>query len=284
MTGTPALPADVAAAAASASQELAWIKVADLRIDPRYQRPLDVKRVRRMAKDFDVDAFGVLLVSRRADQSLWLIDGQHRQSLMFEIGYGDQTVACLVYDGLTFEQEARVFRLANSGSRPNALALFKAALAEGDPEANDIDRTIRRVGLQVGSGGNQRTIQAIAAVRRVYREGGGLILERVLRHIVEAWGSNSSNFQADIILGLALLEKRYAKLSVDRERLRQQLATVTPVNLLATGRARKDSGSGNIWADEIPDQVVKLYNKGIRTESKKLPAWERRTNVREVWT
>jgi hypothetical protein len=283
VTNIPALPADVLAAASQTNQELMWLRVTDLRVDPRYQRQLDMKRVRKMAKDFDLDAFGVLYVSRRADGGLWLIDGQHRQAVMFEIGYSDQSVPCLVFDGLAFEQEARIFRLANSGSRPNALSLFKAALAEGDPQAADIDRTVRSCGLQIGSGGSHRTIGAIQAVRRVHREAGGLTLKRVLNTIVESWGSAATNFQSDIILALGLIEKRYGK-EFNRDRLRQQLTTEVPEQLLARARARKRSGSGNIWATEVPELIVDLYNKGLQKNSKnRLRDWERKGD-REVWT
>lgn len=284
MTPTPSLPAHVAAAAQSAAQSLEWLKAADLRVDVRYQRPLDIKRVRRMANKFDADAFGVLYVSRRADDGLWLIDGQHRQALLHEIGWGDQTAACLVFSGLAFEDEARIFRLSNSGSRPNALALYKAELAEGGAEANEIDAIVRRTGLQVGAGGAQRTIQAVAALRTVYNKAGGFILGRTLRCILDAWGSDSSNFQADIIQGLAILQKRYQQgHAIDVEALARQLSKTTPNELLAKGRARRLSGSGSIWATEIPDQLVTLYNKAFRVEGKKLPRWEPR-HSRETWS
>ena len=288
MTPTPSLPAAIAQEAGGANQSLEWLKASDLRVDPRYQRALDMKRVRKMARDFDADAFGVLLVSRRSDSGLWLIDGQHRQALLHEIGWGDQTAACLIFSGLTLEAEARIFRLSNSGSQPNALAKFKAALVEGDAEAREIDNIVRRCGLQIGAGGNQRTLQAVAALRTAYNKGGGFLLEQALRCIMAAWGSDSSNFQADIILGLTLIQKRYRKdRPIDMEKLARQLQRTTANDLLAKGRARKATGSGSLWATEIPDQLVALYNKSFRgagAEARKLPRWEPRTNVREVWT
>lgn len=47
------------------------------------------------------------------------------------------------------------------------------------------------------------------------------------------------------------------------------------------------SRSGSLWATEIPEQLVTYYNKSFRgagAEARKLPRWEPRTNVREVWS
>lgn len=284
----PSLPADVAEVATGANQSLEWVKATDLRVDPRYQRPLDMKRVRKIARDFDADAFGVLLVSKRADGGLWLIDGQHRQAVLHEIGWGDQTAACLIFSGLTLENEARIFILSNSGSQPNALAKFKAALIEGEGGAVEIDNIVRRVGLQIGAGGNQRTLQAVAALRKAYDKGGSFMLERTLRCILAAWGSDSQNFQADIIQGLTLFQKRYNRdHPIDMDKLATQLQRTTVNDLLSKGRARKVSGSGSLWATEIPEQLVTYYNKSFRgqnAEARKLPRWEPRTNVREIWS
>lgn len=288
MTPTPSLPADIVQVAQGGNQSLEWLKASDLRVDPRYQRPLDMKRVRKMARVFNADAFGVLYVSKRADGGYWLIDGQHRQALLHEIGWGDQTAACMVFSGLTLEAEAEIFILSNSGSQPNALAKFKAALTQQEPQAVEIDRIVRRCGLQVGAGGNQRTLQAVAALRRAYDKGGSFMLERTLRCILDAWGSDSSNFQADLILGLTLFQKRYNRdQPIDMAKLATQIAKTTPNDLLARARARRPSGSGSIWATEIPDLLVTHYNKSFRgagAEARKLPRWEPRTNVREIWT
>jgi hypothetical protein len=264
-------------------QELDWLPVADLRVDHSYQRPLDMKRVRKMAAEFDLDAYGSLIVSRRADGGLWTIDGQHRVALMHEIGWGDQTAPCLVHTGLTIQQEAKIFAMANDGSRPNALAKFRAKLVEGDPTIADINRTVRACGLQVTPGIGAGHVQAAAALQTVYSKAGGLVLTHVLRHILAAWGNASTNFQSDILLALALFEVRYKATGFDVKRLRECMSTTTPNQLMATARSRKESGAGSIWT-EIPSQLVERYNKRLpKGGPRRLPDWERRTNVREVW-
>ena len=281
---TPTTEAAAAVIETAASQRLDWLPVANLRVDHTYQRPLDHKRVKRMAKDPDLDAFGTLIISERADGSFWCIDGQHRIALFHELGWGDQTAPCIILTGLEIPQEARIFTLANSGSNPNALAKFRAQLVEGDPKAVDINRTVRKCGLTVASGNAPGYIQAVAALKTVHDRAGGLVLERVLRHIVNAWGNDATNFQADILLALALIERRYRQPGIDPALLRTGLQKHTPNQLLAQARARKATGSGSVWANELPEAIVVAYNKATRSPSKKLAKWELRTNVREVWT
>lgn len=265
------------------AKEQMWLPVKSLRVDPTYQRPLDNQRVRRMAKEFDLDALGTIEVSRRNDGQLFVIDGQHRISALFVIGFGEEKVPCLIHYGLSLEEEARIFRMRNTAVRPNSFAMFRAELAEGGNEAVDIEQTVRRCGLEITQGANRGTIQAVSALRRVYRNTGGLVLERTLRLIISAWGTQSFNFQADLLVALALVQKRYG-VELDRDRLIHQLGTVTANSLLAQARATKvniTASSGSLWAQALPELIVALYNKNLRV--KRLPDWERRTNVREVW-
>lgn len=265
------------------AKEQQWLHVKVLRVDPTYQRPVDQVRVRRMARNFDIDALGTIEVSRRRDGSFFIIDGQHRIATMFEIGWSDQKVPCLVHFGLSVEDEARIYRLRNDAVRPNSFAIFRAGLTEGNAECIDIDRTVRHCGLQIATGGNRGNVQAVSALTKVYRNAGGLVLERTLRCITSAWGTQSSNFQADILISVGLVLNRLGD-TVDRDRLAAVLATVTPTSLLAQARSTKiaiSTGTGSIGLTVLPEIIVNLYNKGLRKN--KLPDWERRTNVREVW-
>lgn len=265
------------------AKEQIWLHVKVLRTDPTYQRPIDQQRVRRMGREFDPDALGTIEVSRRPDGQYFIIDGQHRIAALFEIGWADQKVPCLVHYNLSIKEEAKIFRLRNNAVKPNSFSMFRAELAEGGAEAADIDKTVRRCGLEVAVGGSKGNVQAVSALRKVYNNTGGLVLERTLRCITTAWGRDSSNFQADLLVSIGLVLKRYGT-SLDRDRLAAVLATTTPINLLASARSTKvnvNAGSGSIGISTLPEIIVGLYNKGLRKNQ--LAVWERRTNVKEVW-
>lgn len=257
-----------------------WLYIKALRFGAVYQRPIDHPRVVRLARNFDLDALGTIEVSRRKDGSFWIIDGQHRVSALIELGFGDDRVPCLIHSGLTIEEEAKIYRLRNTAVRPNSYAMFRAELAEQGPEAVDIDRIVRRCGLNIQMGGGRGNVMAVSALRKCYRHAGALTLERTLRIILAAWGADSTNFQADLLVGLAIVQKRYGD-DLDRERLVKVLADTTSQAIVAKGRAMK-LNQGSLGLTTIPELVVALYNKNLRKA--KLPEWERRTNVREVWS
>src|SRR6187549_648827 len=69
--------------------QVTWLRVDRLTVDPAvgggYQRALNPRKVKAIAKELDPDALGVLTVSRREDGSLVIIDGQQRQGALMSI-------------------------------------------------------------------------------------------------------------------------------------------------------------------------------------------------------
>lgn len=259
-----------------------WLPVSTLRVDHSYQRPLDPIRVRNMAESFDPDALGTLTVSLRLAGGHWVIDGQHRVAMLRAMGWDDQQAPCLVHTGLTPEDEARIFQKANSARRPGALALFRAGVKAGEPIATDIDRIVKSLGLEVRPGNADGNLQAVTALVKIYTKAGSDYLEPVLRIIRGAWGLESGSYQAEILQALALVLKRYGD-AVDHDKMRTALRGTVPHTLLAAARAAKTPGAGSLVMGTLPDQIIARYNQVARGP-KRLPQWERRTNVREVWS
>src|SRR5260370_36040238 len=90
---------------------------------PRYQRTLDEKRAIEIAKDFDFRAVGVPLVSNR-DGALWIVDGQHRVTMLLQRGYEEWP--CEVLNDLKYEDEAVLFVRRNNMKVPPVLVTFNA--------------------------------------------------------------------------------------------------------------------------------------------------------------
>jgi hypothetical protein len=80
--------------------------------DPTYQRDLDTRRAVEMAGTFDRRLLGVLDVSRRDDGRYAILDGQHRHATVVAVTPLAHVV-CNVYEGLTVEDEARLFHELN---------------------------------------------------------------------------------------------------------------------------------------------------------------------------
>src|SRR4051812_31723657 len=86
-----------------------WIRASRLAVDASYQRPRNERKIRKIANNFDPDALGVLYVSKRADGTYVILDGQQRHAALIEMGWQDQQVPCHVYTGLSVADEARLF-------------------------------------------------------------------------------------------------------------------------------------------------------------------------------
>ncbi len=93
--------------------EIIGVAVGALRIEPRYQRPLDSRRVRHMAEHLDASQLGVIEVHRRPDSSLVVLDGQHRARAVLDSRGPEAVVMAHVVEGLTVAQEAERFLALN---------------------------------------------------------------------------------------------------------------------------------------------------------------------------
>jgi hypothetical protein len=97
------------------SDDLVELCVNDLRVDSSYHRPLCHRFLLEAGENFNPELFGVLYVNRRADGSLWVIDGHRRFWLALGL-LGDGTrIPCLVTrQPLSIREEAECFIVLNA--------------------------------------------------------------------------------------------------------------------------------------------------------------------------
>jgi hypothetical protein len=93
--------------------EFKLIQKESLNVDQAYQRARNDKKAQTIASAFNWRQFGVLMVSRREDGSMWVYDGQHR--LDAALKRSDVThVPCLIFRHVSVKNEARSFVDGNS--------------------------------------------------------------------------------------------------------------------------------------------------------------------------
>ncbi len=130
-----------------------WIHLHRLSIDTTYQRSTDNAASRRLiesiATKFDWRLCAPLVVSRRANEMLTIIDGQHRWLAACRRDDIPQ-LPCCVFRYESTEEEARMFIVANRARKPiNRLDDFYAALAAADEDALEIEELVTGAGLSV---------------------------------------------------------------------------------------------------------------------------------------
>jgi hypothetical protein len=175
-----------------------YLKIADLNVDPSYQRRLYETRIANITGRFDPDLIQTIVVSRREDGTLWLLDGQHRVEALRRLG--KSVVLADVREGLSHEREAILFWRLNSGSsRPTSFEQFQARLTGLEPIAVGISKVVEKHGYHVGRVAEPGGIQATSALETVYNMGR---LDKVLSILSTAWPMDRMARESAVIMGL----------------------------------------------------------------------------------
>jgi hypothetical protein len=253
------------------SSTLRYVNISELRIDPEAQRRLDPNWVKAHVSKFDPDQLGYIVVNKRADGKLYVIDGQHRVELLRAVGWGDQSIQCECFDGQTQANEAALFLRRNDRKSVRTFDKFRVSVTSGDDMHTDIDRIVRHQGLTVSDQCLEGHVVAVAALQRVY-SGAGIgsakegpaALARTLKTIQRAWGKGASGFQGHLISGLGMVQLRYNG-KLDQEALAEKLAPFPggAPGLLGKAKAIQDM-RGRPLHHCVASVIVDTYNKGRR--------------------
>jgi hypothetical protein len=198
-----------------------------LRVDalsqaPEFARPLRPHWVASLARTWNPRLCGEVLVSKRPDGSYRLLTGNHRWAAKLLRKEGADFFNCLVYYGLTVEEEAEVY-LAQDKNRLRHTAAddFLAMVTQGDPVALGIQAIVDDLGLHItpyGLAGYGKTrIRAVSALLRTWETAGAGPLEKSLELIRDEWlpgvsggPSRRTAFSEATILPLAVFIKLYS--------------------------------------------------------------------------
>jgi hypothetical protein len=124
---------------AGAAPMLQWLRIADLIVDPSYQRPIvgrGHQNVNQIARTFSWSCFAPVVVSPIEGGRFAIIDGQHRTTAAAILGF--ESVPCQVVVAAR-EEQAAAFKAINGTTTPiSQMALQAAALVANEPGAVQI--------------------------------------------------------------------------------------------------------------------------------------------------
>lgn len=127
------------AVSAGPAPMLQWLPIAELVVDPSYQRPLCGRgrsNVERIAQAFNWCFFAPVVVSPVTGGKFAIIDGQHRTTAAALVGF--DTVPCQVVIAGQSEQAA-AFKAINGDTTPmSRMALHAAGVIANEPHAVEI--------------------------------------------------------------------------------------------------------------------------------------------------
>lgn len=245
--------------------QLRWVPVNKMRILPEAQRNLNQGRVDKIAASFNPELVDTFIVNER-DGVFWVIDGQHREAALEQLGMGDFQVQSWVYVNLTDEEMAELFLGKNDQLAVDSFTRFRVGVAAGRTAEVAITKVVESEGLVITRNNVPGAVQAVAAMRFVYNNSGAAGLRQVIITIRDTLGD--MGFREEIIRGLGLLYDRY---DVDHGRLATRLAKVHGGASGILGRAMElRLRTGRQKSHCVAAALVEIYNRG---RGPNLPSW-----------
>lgn len=184
-----------------------------LAVDPSYQRELDqVSRalITRIAKGWDWNLFQPLVVARRSDGRLFVVDGQHRLEAARQRGDIAQLPA-VIFTPEDRTNEAAVFVELNQARRPlTPFALWNGALAAGDATAATLQQLMREAGLTFSGAADAKKMKPgqlnnVGTIRAWHRRNGDRRTRAVLSALSRAFGSEVIRLGGVLFMGVAAI-------------------------------------------------------------------------------
>lgn len=242
---------------------LDWLKIANLRIDDRYQRPLTArnwKAIHDIAANFDWCAFGPILCAPIEGGLYAVIDGQHRAHAAALCGI-ERIPAMIV--PVPPAKQALAFVSVNSGIRVSQHQTFRAELAAASAEAVAIAEACRAAGCEAltynpsAASKKPRQISSIGFLRACIRRGEAQALTAALAAIVAYDDKGRPGLYSDYILSpwVAAVAQ----------------SGVTDTNLLANALRRRD-----------PFHAIEGATNFARLNGTSAPVEKRRTLLRQI--
>lgn len=239
------------------------VPLANLAIDPRVQRTvLNVTRLNKMIANFDPNALGTLVVSKRNANSFIVLDGMHRVETCKSVRDAPTELDALIFEDLTLAEEATLFRLYNERTAVGAVDRFRAAVIEGEPIAVEINRILARFGMEASTS----SFQAVATARRIAERDRGLeILAQALKIMDEAWGLRTDTADGRILEGIA--ELLYHVVDFDSPGFVKRLAKHRIDDLITKIRGLQETMRNKRLVSSTVTILRPIYNSGRRQEN-----------------
>lgn len=245
------------------------VPVANLQVDPSYQRDVKAKH-KRIVADFNEEALGIPLVGEREDGGLWIVDGLQRITALKKLGRKD--VRAEVFASRGPEHEAEVFKLVNlNRTKLTSAEQFRAMLTCHDELSWKIKEAVESCGYKIvlgktGSKGGNADEQAsfqltcISTLVTMADRHGVDPIKFALNCIKESWPNDRMGTNNGIVSGLGCFYRRNDGV-VDLERLIPRLQTATPHKIIY---AANQATLSNNRVDAIADVLEKLYRKRLK--------------------
>ena len=231
------------------------IPIKNLVSDQEYQRNLSIKHINRAAAHFDPYQVNPIKVSRR-DGVNRVFNGQHTAEIIaLASGSRDTPAWCMVYDELTYEQEAEIFADQMKYVKPlSPYEIFKANIEAGSDQQLIIRDMVESYGLKIGPFKKPGVICAVTALEKIYETYGFNVLNRTLFLLIGTWEGEDLSLSSNMLLGIAKLVMTYGDALKD-DLFKEKLSRISCKEVCRTAKDRKAGSMG------YAEALLIYYNK-----------------------
>jgi hypothetical protein len=243
----------------------------DLRIDSDVQRFYNPKWAAQIEASWDPLLVGTIVVSRRANGDLFVIDGWHRVKVA-ERQDEAYILDCEVYEGLTKAQEAKRFLSANRDRKGvHQYDLFRVGLKAREWVYLEMQRQVTSRDLVIARTPYKNQVAAIAQCKRIVeldRKTKMGLLAMTLMVCENAWTRDKDTWDNRVLLAIAQVIHRNRD-NIDLTRLTRVLGRAMVFQWKARSDGKTKGGGGSeSRSTAMARLVVEDYNSGLRTASK----------------
>lgn len=167
------------------------------------QRPIDPKRVAKIAKNWDRHQVNPLKVAI-IDGVYYAIDGQHTMAAAIARNNGNDLDMPCIAEKMTEEQAAKVVAEQYKYSKKlSPLDIFRAEVEAKNPDAVYIMNVLDRHEIKLTSTAKINTISCIQTIKQINKIG-PFELDRALNIVEQAWDADENRYRTEI---MAAMEK-----------------------------------------------------------------------------
>lgn len=234
--------------------------------DPSYNRTISRKEVEAILKRFDSNLVNPCKVSFR-DDKYYIFDGNHTLNALVEREGGNDSILvdCKVYQGMTKQDEARLFALQFGESRKVSSSYQIRALAVAkDSEVLRFVSVTETAGAKCSFKATNAPyhIKCYDTAFKIFQKRGEGHYFDVISTIIKAWNGHPQSLCKEIICGLDILLNTFP--DMDKTRLVTVLSKEAPVEIIAKAKANISVRGNKRFAVQLGD----LYNKRLQPDKR----------------
>ena len=182
--------------------------------DPKYQREIDVARIKKITKHWDDDLVNPPKVSLRENGNYYVFNGQHTLAA-WKKRYGNRPILCKVYRGLTELEEKDLFvKQEGFAKAVGKVEKLRAEYNAGTADVVDMVKCATIAGciidFESSASDKRNRVNAIAAAYAVYKSVGHDAFINILDILRRAFFGEQLAFQDGFLKGMGYLFKNHS--------------------------------------------------------------------------